>query len=49
MEGKRGRGRPRQNLMDWMTENGYWKLMEKAQHREKWSCWIFGHAGRQTT
>ena len=23
MEGKRGRGRPRQKLMDWMMEDGY--------------------------
>ena len=32
MEGKRGRGRPRQKLMDWMMEDGYGKLKEKAQH-----------------
>jgi len=25
MEGKRGRGRPRQKLMDWMIEEGYRK------------------------
>jgi len=25
---------PRQKLMDWMMEDGYWKLKEKAQHRE---------------
>jgi len=30
MEGKRGRGRPRQKLM----EDGYGKLVERAQHRE---------------
>src|SRR6218665_2744564 len=24
MEGKRGRGRPRQKLMDWMMKDGYW-------------------------
>ena len=35
MEGERGRGRSRQNLMDWTMEDGYWKLQEKAQHREE--------------
>jgi len=47
MEGKRGRGRPRQKLMDWMMENEYEKLNEKAQHREEWSRWTFEPAGRQ--
>ena len=28
MEGKRGRGRSRQKLMDWMMEDGYGKLKE---------------------
>ena len=33
MEGKRGRGRPRQKLMDWMMEDGYGKLKEtKTRH-----------------
>jgi len=47
MEGRRGR--PRQKLMDWMMEDGYWKLEEKAQHREEWSGWTFGPARRQIT
>ena len=37
MEGKRGRGRPRQKLLDWMMSEGYRKLKEEAQHRETWS------------
>jgi len=34
MEGKRGRGRPRQKLLNWMMSEGYSKLKEEAQHRE---------------
>jgi len=35
MEEKRGRGKPRQKLMNWMMEDGYGKLERKAQHREE--------------
>jgi len=49
IEGKRGRGRPRQKFMDWMMEDGCRKLEEKAKHREEWSRWTFGYAGRQIT
>ena len=34
MEGKRGRGRPRTKLLDWMMSEEYSKLKEEAQHRE---------------
>jgi len=37
MEGERGRGRPRQKLMDWMMVDGYGKFNEKAPYREEWS------------
>jgi len=49
MEGKRGRGRPRKKLRDWMMEDRYWKLKEKAQHRVEWSRWTLGPAGKQIT
>src|SRR6218665_2509206 len=32
--GKRGRGRPRKKLLDWMMSEEYSKLKEEAQHRE---------------
>jgi len=41
MEEKRGRGRSRQKLMDWMMEDEYGKL--------KKSRWTVGPAGRQVT
>jgi len=34
MKGKMGGGRPTQVTIDWMMEDGYGKLKEKAQHRE---------------
>jgi len=36
MGGKRGRGRPRRKLMDWMMEDRCKKLKENAQHGEEW-------------
>ena len=35
----------RQKPMGWMMKDGYWKLKEKVQHREKWSRWTFGPPG----
>ena len=49
IEGKTGRGRPRQKLTNLMMEDGYGKLKEKAQHREELSFWTFGSARRQMT
>src|SRR6218665_1612063 len=34
MDCKRGRGRPRQKLLDWMMSEEYNKVKEEAQHRE---------------
>ena len=45
MKGKRGRGRPRQKLMDWMMEDIYENLKEKAQKAggvESMDIWTFG-------
>jgi len=49
MEGKGGRGRPRQKLLDWMMSEGYNKLKEEAQHRERWSHWRSGPPRGQRT
>src|SRR6218665_2211317 len=46
-EGKRGRGRPRQKLLEWMMTEGYGKLKEEAQNREKWSHRTSGPARGQ--
>src|SRR6218665_1208715 len=49
MESKRGRGRPRQKLLDWMMREEYSKLKEEAQHRETWNHWRSEPARRQRT
>lgn len=49
MEGKRGRGRPRQMMLGGMMVNGYSKLKEKAQHREEWRHWRLEPAEGQRT
>src|SRR6218665_1654758 len=49
MEGKRGRGRPRQKLLDWMMSEEYSKLKEEAQHRETWNHWRSEPARGQRT
>jgi len=49
MEGKRGRGRPRQKLLDGMVSEGYSNLKEEAQNRETWSHWRSGPARGQRT
>src|SRR6218665_2484666 len=37
MEGKKGRGRPRKKLLDWMMSEEYSQLKEEAQHWETWN------------
>src|SRR6218665_3118310 len=49
MEGKRGRGRARQKLLDWMMSEEYSKLKEEAQHRETWNHWRSEPARGQRT
>src|SRR6218665_696963 len=49
MEGKRGRGRPRQILLDCMMSEEYSKLKEEAQHRETWNHWRSEPARGQRT
>ena len=49
MDGKKGRVRPRQKLLDRMMSKGYSKLKEEAQHRETWSHWRSGPARGQRT
>src|SRR6218665_3841325 len=49
MEGKRGRGRPGQKLLDWVMSEEYSKLKEEAQHRETWNHWRSEPARGQRT
>src|SRR6218665_3184252 len=49
MEGKRGRGRLRQTLLDWMMSEEYSNLKEEAQHRETWNHWRSEPARGQRT
>src|SRR6218665_479433 len=49
MEGKRGRVRPRQKLLEWMMSEEYSKLKEEAQHRETWNHWRSEPARGQRT
>src|SRR6218665_2059372 len=49
MGGGGGRGRARKKLLDWMMSEGYGKLKEEAQNREKWSHRTSGPARGQRT
>ena len=40
MEGKRGRGRKRIEMLDDMTENSYVEMKRKAQDRREWRNWM---------
>ena len=46
MEGKSGRGRPRQKLMDWM-EGEYWELKKKHNIEKSGVVGHFEPAGRE--
>ena len=39
MEGKRGRGRPRKNLLEDLEAEGYRQLTDMAQDRKLWRKW----------
>ena len=41
MEGKKTRGRPRMMLLDWMMEEDYGKLKERARKRDEWRNWTY--------